>query len=459
MKKKSLSIEIVIFLGVFILAGPARAAAPPKVERLTLTQAVERGLQKSPLVVSSRHELAASSHALRAAKGELLPRVDAYASYTRTSDPVVVVPIKSFGGTPPTFSRDLYGGGVHLTLPIYQGGVLRARVSLARFQKELARHNLEFTREELAYTIRNVFDQAIFLERLQAAQEETLKALKRLRRDAKARLEVGRLRPVDLMRIDAQVKGQEAALSRTREGRKRALHLLARLLGDEGLRLEPVGSLRTSIDPSLIPPPDRIASLVELRPDIQRAKADVKVKEAEVRVEKGLHLPSLDLVGDYGRRAGSGMEGDEEVWQGGVNLSLNLFSGGVISSRIKEATEKYIAAQERLREARLEAMQQARDALSRIREAQAKVVSQRQALEAARESFRIERIRYEAGAGTVTDVLLAQSQWLTSKAGLIGACYDLERGLADLDFALGRTVQRLTGSGPADGDKAGGVQP
>ncbi|NPA95390.1 MAG: TolC family protein, partial [Thermodesulfobacteria bacterium] len=209
-----------VFLFVFLAAfwavcGVAAAGGQTPVPKqaaslsLTLPQAISMALRESPLLASSQDDVTASRHRARAAKGALYPRVDAYSSYRRLSDPAAVVPIKSFGGTPPTFSRDQYSAGLTLKVPIYQGGRLRTGVDIAKVAKTMAKERFRLTKQELIYNVTNVFNQILFLDDLIKAQEDTLDALKKLRADSKRRLDVGRLAPVDLLRIDTQVAEQE----------------------------------------------------------------------------------------------------------------------------------------------------------------------------------------------------------------------------------------------------------
>ena len=439
---------LLISLPALLILFPPRAGGA---RTITLKEAVETALKASPLIGAKHHLISAKHEELGEAKGAFLPRLDLYAAYTRTSDPQVVVPIKSFSGTPPTLSRDLYTGGVNLRVPVYEGGRLRSNLRIKELEERLSREDLDLTQEELAFLIRGVFNQSLYLDSLLKAQKETLEALKRLREDSKRKLDLGRLRPVDLMRIDARLKDQEAGVVKTSEAAKRAGHLLSRLIGlDPGEPLRPEGELTGRVGEDYEIHPDEIRTLIEKRPDIKKAVQAVRIKEEAVRLERSLNRPSIDLVGSYGRRAGSGLQGDEEVWNAGIEIDLNIFSGGVISHRIRRARFEHLEKEAELRALRLKAAQEVRDALSQIDEAKARIEAQKKAVHAARESFRIERLRYETGAGTVTDVLLSEAEWLSQKAGLIRALYDLEMGKAELDRALGRTLQRILGQGPKE---------
>lgn len=406
---------------------------------LTLSQAIRIALKESPLLASKSNMVSAFKQRERAAKGSLLPKVDAYSSYRRLNEPQLVVPMKSFERKNAFFSRDHYSYGLSLKVPVFEGGRLWTNITMAELSKAISKEDFRLTSQELIYNITNVFNEILFLKDLENAQNETLSALKKLRADAKTRLRVGRLAPVDLMRIDTQVAEQESSLESTRQERVRALETLAQLMGRQPQEVKDIrGRLMEHGVNEVEKSPHEISTLVSQRPDVKKAWNEMKLLEKTIRYQKGLHLPRLDLVGDYGRKAGSGFEGDEEQWSAGLVVSLNIFSGGVISSKVKEAEERYLASRNRYENLRLSAIKEVMHAISEMKEASKRLQAARSALKAAKESFRIEEVRYRTGVGTVTDSLLSQSAWLRARANVYRALFDCEKALMDFRLATGR---------------------
>lgn len=410
-------------------------------EVLGLDQAISMALHQSPVLSASKDELNATTFGVKAEKGRFFPQITGYADYSRKSDPVVVVPIKEFGGKPPNFSRDQYAVGVRVLIPVYEGGRLRARLTAARLQRKIAQKNLSLTRQDLIANVTNVFNQILYLKELVRSQKNSLYALKKARRDAKLKLEIGRVAPVDLMRMDTQVAAQEQAIIGADEEKKRAINALCQLIGWKDERPPQIdGSLLESLEDKLTQinnPEELVKKALKRRPDILAGQASVKKAEAELRYAKGWHLPSLDLVGDYSRHAGSGLRYDEEVWSGGVALSLNIFSGGTLSAKVAEAASRLQAEKRRLESQKLKARREILDALSRLREARHRHKVAKAVVKTAKETFRIEQLKYETGAGSVTDSLLAQAQWQNAIADEVSAKFLIQKAAVDLRLALG----------------------
>ncbi len=442
----SLTLFLCIFPSYFILlAGELWAERPPT---LTLEKAIEIALMDGPSVKIKQAELFSSQQAKNAAMGRLLPQINAYAGYSRLSDLVAVVPIKGFGGDPPYFSKDQYLTGINFNLPIYKGG-LWAELKKADKEAMASKKSLIFVQESLARQVTDTFFGILYLEALLKAKQTTLSALEVQRQNAETALKTGRVAPLDLMDIDTQVASQRQELVSTREALSRMRQYLALLLGwDPNQDFSLNGDIDNADDrfdawlKDMGPIEGKtIKALIDKRADIQEAKRRVEAARQALRATKDLHLPSLELVGDYGRRAGWGFTGDEEVWSLGINLSLNLFNGGSISARVAQTEAKLIAAKERLRSLDLQAKSQVLSALSALKEARARLELSKSVQNTAREAFRIESLKYEKGAGTVTDMLKAQAVWTQAKVSLVKALYDKVSAITALRLYTGKMLE------------------
>ena len=409
---------LVPFLLIFLLALLAKSAPA-----LTLKDALREALAHNPAILARGHEVKASQSAVRAAWGKLLPQIDFVAQASRLSDPRAVVPIKGPGKFP-TFSRDLYLAEFDLVFPIYAGGRLRKLVKIAEIETALRESLKNQTALDLLANVKDTFYLGLYLKELVSAREKTLSALKREEKEAELRLKVGRIPPLDLMRIKTQVRAEEAALTAAREGLRRAKEALSVLLGRPPKSEFPLeGELQAAKRPEAVNPDLALSC----RPDILAQREAVKRAEELAELAFREHFPGVDLYSSYGRRAGSGLNDSEEVWEAGIRLRLNIFSGGTISARVAEARSRALAERERLRLLELSARREIADALSLIAQAEEEVAHFEAARATAKEAFRVESLKYRTGAGTVTDMLLAQAAWAQAEADYLGARYRLAK--------------------------------
>jgi outer membrane protein TolC len=171
-----------------------------------------------------------------------------------------------------------------------------------------------------------------------------------------------------------------------------------------------------------------------------------------VDVARAGHYPNVNLVGSYGYR-GTGVYGVyddrnpqhatdrgpfyDDDGQVGVVATLPLFEGGRIEAKVKEEISALAAAQERLRKLSLQIRQEVETAILDVDSSSERVKATATAIEQARESLRIETLKYNLGAGVITDVLDAQTALLVTETTYYRVLADFYTALARLKLAVG----------------------
>jgi outer membrane protein TolC len=405
----------------------------------TLDTAIQIALQENHYLKSRNLEVKDAAAGQQSSRGDLLPRLDTYAGYLRTSNPMLVIPMQEFGAEPPpAFTRNHYQAGLNLSLPLYEGGRRWHKVTLSDLNKLIAEQQLSFTRQELIANVTNTFNQVLSFNALTKAQQKALDSLKKAQADTRKRVDLGRAAPVELMKMETQVARQEQELIHTRQAALRARQGLAALLGkNPALLNEPEGQLVNTIPKLPLHDKDTLEKIIAQRPDIRKTQEEIKLAATEIKLQKGYHLPDIALVGDYGLRAGSGLNDEEEVWSAGINVKFNLYAGGQIKAKVNQAEARYEASRERLEQQKLAAMTEVVQAVSVIEEAGQRIKMADKTAASARETYRIEELKYKTGASTITDSLLAQAAWFEATALKAAAVYDLEKALVAYRLACG----------------------
>lgn len=425
---------LILMLLILFAGGVAGAEKVP----LTLDAAIQFALQNNHFLKARDFDVKTTEAGQKASRGDLFPRLDTYAGYLRTSNPMLVIPMQEFGGEPPVFTRNHYQAGLGVSFPLYEGGRRWHQVTASDLSRLIAEQQLNFSRQEIIANVTNTFKQVLSFKALEKAQHKVLGSLKKAQADTRKRVDLGRAAPVELMKMETQVARQEQELIHTRQAALRARQGLASLLGKNPALLdEPEGQLTTTI-PEL-PAHDKatLEIIIAQRPDIRKIQEELKLATTDIKLNKGYHLPDIALVGDYGLRAGSGLNDSEEVWSAGVNVKFNLYAGGQIKAKVNHAEAKYEAARERLEQQKLNAMTEIVQAESNIQEAGQRIKMADKIIISARETYRIEELKYSVGAGTITDSLLAQAAWFDATALKATAVYELEKAIVNYRLACG----------------------
>ncbi len=432
---KRYSRHICLLLIVFILFAINAHAGEDGFKGLSLAQAIKRALSNNPSILFRKALIDAAKKEKQAQWGAHLPRIDVVGEAYRTRYPSAITPISGPGNFP-HFSKDAYLYSLNLELPIYEGGRILKRVKVADLETSIRRSLERETAHDIIANIKNTFYLTLYLRALIKAQQEAINALKKEYKDAELRLKLQKIAPLDLLRIKTQLRAEEAALKASKESLRRAKQAIAVLMGDPP-RDDFVVLGELSKKPFLPPKKVDEERFISFRPDI---------KAAEKRVEKALegvslawreHLPSLNLFSSYGRKAGSGLHHDEDLWEIGLKLQFNIYSGGTISAEVEKARAELFSTQEELRQKRLSAKQQIEAAMSKLIETNAQIQRYKSARQTAKEAYRVESLRYKTGAGTVTDMLLSQSAWLNAEADYLYALYRNHKANIDYEYATG----------------------
>jgi outer membrane protein TolC len=411
---------------------------------LELDQAIYLALKNSPLIHSQKYNIVAKKKAMLKTKGTLLPKITAYTSYTRFNLPTTVIPISGFGpdAPEPVFSRDQYRAGISLYFPIYKGGRVWNSLKIAEKEIKVSLEDFFSTKENLIAQVVNTFNKILFLKDFISAQEKSLYALKVKRDHVSLMLKLGRVAPLDLMEIDTRLSAQRINIFKAKEELLRTKQHLCYLIGispDKNIKIKGTISIK---DHFVLPDLSKLDVLVENRSDVIKLKKLIEKAKLSVQMAKAQNFPNLEMVGDYGRRAGWGFNENKEVWSLGVQLSFNIFSGGSISASILEAKAKVRSLENRLKDLKLLAKKQILSAISSFNEVRARIDVAKKAEDTAEEAFRIQSLKYETGACSVTDMLNAQASWANAQANLIGALFDRERAIVEIELYSGTILSR-----------------
>jgi len=142
----------------------------------------------------------------------------------------------------------------------------------------------------------------------------------------------------------------------------------------------------------------------------------------------------------FGRGTGS-MGSDSEIyddWQTGLQVTIKMWDGQVSKNKIKKSVLDIERAKLELDQARNNVMNEAREASGAVVEAGSKMQTARKQTEEAKEALRIEKLRYETGESTITDLLSAESELWESAANVNKAYYEKIASEANVLRILGK---------------------
>jgi len=297
-----------------------------------------------------------------------------------------------------------------------QGEAAGAQVDVVRYQGDAARLTLA------ANVVLAAISEAALRAQLDVTRE--LADLARRQLDAtRAMQRAGQVGSADVAAQEVALAQVEASVPPLEKQAAQQRNLLAVLVG----RMPADGAAALDFDSLALAgklPVSVPARLVEHRPDIRAAEAQLHAASAQVGVARAARLPNIALtatLGSLALDAGTLFKSGAGFWSIGADLVQPLFKGGALRHQQRAAEAAYTQASFQYRSVVLTAFQNVADALHAV-DADARALRSADAAEqAARRSLGIAQRQWQLGALAYPAVLLAQQSWQQASVALIAA--------------------------------------
>ena len=330
-----------------------------------------------------------------------------------------------------------------LSQNIYDGGVWWNTIRQAKNSYKVAE---EFNRQVMTNIIRNVhsayFNYLKASQLLDVARSNLMSSQQQLAL-AQQKYELGSAKKTDLLKAEVRfgqarvdVVNNDAFLQSAYLTLKNALGLIG---SDQDFTVEDV---ETPLD--MIPEFETGFELVQkYNPSVKAKQYQITGAELGEKIAKGSRLPILsanasmsgtaDDIGD----AVSNSYNDQKRMNTGLSISIPIFSGNSISTRIQKA-KIAVDKQESEYLTQLQDLSvQLQGYLDQLNNYQEIIPINETVLVSAEEDLKLARVRYSQGSTTILEVLDAQVSVVSARSSLIRTKYDAYIQQANLKALLG----------------------
>ncbi|MFO5493805.1 MAG: TolC family protein, partial [Cuspidothrix sp.] len=185
------------------------------------------------------------------------------------------------------------------------------------------------------------------------------------------------------------------------------------------------------------------------RPELQQQLAQRNIGEAQRKQALSALGPEVSLVGQYNLfDRFNDILNVVDGYSVGVQATLRLYDGGAAKARAAQAQKRIAIAETGFSEEKNKIRLQVEQAYYTQSANLENVQTSNVALEQAKESLRLARLRFQAGVGTQTDVINAENDLTQSEANRLKAIIDYNRALTELQRAVTmRGLNQLQTSG------------
>lgn len=404
------------FIFLFALAAFAAAYARAEPALVTLEQAARAAVAQEESVPTAEAQRDQADARVGQARAPFLPNVGFAAQYTRQD-------------LPGNFART-WNTRLTASQSIFEGWRDAATYGSARASRRAFESNVEAARQAVYGLVAQLYFAILSGEREVDNLAKTIELAQDRSKEIRNRAKIGRSRDIELMAAQAQSAVLEAQL-RAAEGQLRTdrqqfalttgLAVDARL--DEGTALPAPQPIEVYV------------GRIEERPDVIAAKESLTSFEKLVTSARAGHFPSVNLLGNYflGRSNNStSVVQRVSEWDIGVTLTFPIFTGGLVSAQVSEASARAREAELALHRTRREADIAIRTAYQQWVAANEQVTALESALTSTQKNYQEQARNFRFGQATNLDVIQALNSFQDTRRTLDRTRYSARAAQAQL---------------------------
>jgi outer membrane protein TolC len=351
-------------------------------------------------------------------------------------------------------SADSFSAGVTARLILFDGFSRRFTNAIARFgEKESEAARDEAARLVLDAVARGFYGVQLAVENIEIARTDQ-GFNERLLKEAEARKRVGTGSLSDVLNFEVRLRAAQAQVIQVQRDLDLVHIGLAALMGlpeaawPEGTEAEPLSDER----PEELQTPaaeDLVARAKAHRPDVERSRYGLERAGATVGQRRAVFFPQVSAFAshDATRSEDSDFREDDFASSVGVNLSVDLFTGGRNRAALREARYAREEAEDLLAQAELDAAAEVREAAAMVQAAQAQLLLQRDTAGYVQKNRDLVEKEYQAGQAPLVRLNEAQRDLVEAQGRLALARVSLRQAWHQLRTSTAETLTLIRGAG------------
>ena len=438
--KKIFFVITIIFLSISLNAQSGKLM-------LDLNKSIEIALANNNTYKQALYDKEIAEEQVREAYGtSLFPSIDGTVNYARALE-IGEIFIERIGsiklGTDNTLTA-----GVTLEQPLFTGAMFLA-VNIAKTFEDIKNRNVQYSKSELIVSVTEAYYNILLAEELINLSELNLKRAKQNLSNAETMYKAGLVSEYDQLKAKVQYQNLIPALTETKNQHRLAKNNLRMLLGlDFGEEIEvteklnylPGEELSFELGKQLLEENNQLLKQIEL---------DVNLKDLTKSYRFSEHFPKLTLTGSLQAQA---LDNDQRAFLDwnysrsinvGLNLSVPIFKGFSIDSKVEQADLDLKKSKEELLKVKRQLQNQLDNNLLGIKKTKEQVAAYESAVAEAERGYEISQKRYSTGLSSQLEVTSALYDFTQAKVNYLTSVRDYYIYNAQLDHLLGNYSKQL----------------
>lgn len=341
-----------------------------------------------------------------------------------------------------TDTRNLYAGAATLTQPLFMGGKIIAYNKITKYAEQLAASQHATGMQDVILSTDQAYWQVISLVNKKQLAESFLQLVQKLDSDVNKMVEQGVATTADALSVRVKVNEAEMTLTQVEDGLNLSKMVLCQLCGiplNTEIRLADEDMKDLTLPNTYTE--SNVSTALANREELKSLELATKIYQQKVNVARAEYLPSIGLTANYLFTNPSLVNGFENrfrgMWGVGVVVSIPVFHWGEGIYKVRAAKAEANIARYRLDDAREKIELQVTQSSYKVNEATKKLAMAEKNMEKAEENLRYANLGFKEGVIPTSNVLEAQTAWLSAQSGKIDAQIDLKMSEIYLNKSMG----------------------
>ena len=330
-----------------------------------------------------------------------------------------------------TDTRNMFAGAATLTQPLFMGGKIIAYNKITKYAEQLAQMQHATGMEDLILNTDKAYWQVVSLVNKKKLAESYLELLETLDSDIDKMIAEGVATKADGLSVKVKRNEAEVTLMKVENGLSLSKMVLCQICG---LPLDTEISLADENMENLTLPnlytESNVNTALANRHELKSLELASQIYRQKVNVVRSEFLPSLALTANYAVTNPSLVNGFENkfrgFWAAGVVLKIPVFHWGEGIYKVRAAKAEANIARYQLEDVKEKVELQVTQSSYKVNEATKQLHMAEQNMDKAEENLRFATLGFKEGVIPTSNVLEAQTAWLSAQSGKIDAQIDMK---------------------------------
>lgn len=414
---------------------------------ITLDDAIKIALERNVAVIQAENALEAQESNRLSAFGDFMPSLSLSGGWTRMQSTGTVF-IQGVALPGVTRLYNSFSGGLSANMTIFNGFANTANLNRAQANVTAAENTLYRTRQQIVYETTQLYLNVLRTRELLKVSEENLKRSQKQLERIQESNRVGALALADVYRQQVQVGSDELALIQAQNNYDKAKADLAFFIALDVMEDYDYSdaTMSAEVDTSEFREVEQrygsfytlVDEAMKVRPDYLSAVESYNSASSGVAVARAGHLPSVSVFATYGYASDTLSKlTDNRSIRWGLQISFPVFSGFSIDNQWQQARINERNAYEQMKQAERQVQVDIRKALLDYEAAKKQIDVTQKSVRSAEQDRRIAEEKYNLGAGTLLDLLIANANYVSALSNKVNALYNYKLVKKQLEFATG----------------------